>query len=82
MLNYTSFTRESIEIEIDRYITLPGQETAYKIGELKIRELRALTEQELGNCVVDFKGKDYQQQYTCKTALLVLNSFPEKIVIL
>ncbi|XP_052214630.1 uncharacterized protein LOC127833430 isoform X7 [Dreissena polymorpha] len=62
MLNYTSFTRDSIEIEIDRYITWPGQATAYKIGELKIRELRALAEQELGNCVVDFKGPVFDIQ--------------------
>src|SRR5437764_5972582 len=41
-------TDREIENEVDRYITSPGGVPAYKIGELKIRELRSFAEKELG----------------------------------
>jgi uncharacterized protein (DUF885 family) len=41
-------TDREIENEVNRYITNPGGVPAYKIGELKIRELRTYAEKELG----------------------------------
>lgn len=40
---------QDIAVEVDRYIVWPGQALAYKIGQLKIRQLRSLAEQRLGD---------------------------------
>ncbi len=48
MAENSALSLNNITTEVDRYITWPGQALAYKTGELKIRELRAFAEKELG----------------------------------
>ena len=45
----TALSFHEINTEVDRYISWPGQALAYKVGELKISELRQKTENALGD---------------------------------
>jgi uncharacterized protein (DUF885 family) len=47
MADNTALTLHNITAEVDRYISWPGQATAYKMGELKIRALRRKAEERL-----------------------------------
>lgn len=50
---------ESIIAEVERYMAIPGQALSYKIGQLKIRELRTKAEKELG---AKFSIKEFHNQ--------------------
>ena len=49
MAENSALTMHNITTEIDRYISWPGQALGYKMGELKIRELRAYSKEKLGD---------------------------------
>jgi uncharacterized protein (DUF885 family) len=44
----TALSLHEVRTETDRYISWPGQALGYKMGEIKIRELRRMAEQEMG----------------------------------
>lgn len=58
-LDHEAESEASITSEIERYMAMPAQALSYKIGQLKIRELRAKAEQELGT---NFDISDFHNQ--------------------
>lgn len=48
MLSNTALSEHEVNTETDRYIAWPGQAISYKMGEIKIRELRKKAEESLG----------------------------------
>ncbi|WP_372391085.1 DUF885 family protein [Xanthomonas sp. NCPPB 3582] len=48
MQDNSAMSRTDIEAEVDRYLAIPGQALAYKVGEMKIAQLRDQAQRELG----------------------------------
>ncbi|MEX0322877.1 MAG: DUF885 family protein [Puniceicoccaceae bacterium] len=56
MLDNTAMAEKAVIAEIERYIVMPGQATSYKVGMIKMLELRDKAKAALGN---DFKLSDF-----------------------
>jgi uncharacterized protein (DUF885 family) len=82
MSENTALSLHEINTETDRYISWPGQALSYKIGELKIRELRKKAEKQLGS---EFNIRDFHEvvleQGTVTLAILEqrINTYIQKI---
>jgi len=49
MMNNEAISEQGATAEIERYMVIPGQALSYKIGALKIKELRERYEKQLGS---------------------------------
>jgi uncharacterized protein (DUF885 family) len=49
LAGHTALSHHEVETEVDRYISWPGQALSYKLGEIRIVELRRRAEKELGS---------------------------------
>ena len=81
MASNTALSLHEVNTETDRYISWPGQALSYKIGELKIREMRIKAKEALGS---DFDIREFHEvvleQGTVTLAILEdrINAYIEK----
>jgi uncharacterized protein (DUF885 family) len=75
MMNNSGMTRTEVVAEVDRYIAIPSQALGYKIGALKIQELRKRAEAKLGK---RFDIKAFHEQ-VLNTGGLPLTMLEQKI---
>lgn len=75
MLENSGMTRTEVVAEVERYIAIPSQALAYKVGALKIQELRGKAEKALGN---KFDIKAFHEQ-VLGTGALPLPILEQKI---
>jgi len=66
---------EDATAEIERYMVWPGQALCYKIGELKIKEMREKYSKQLGN---KFKLSDFHDEFL-KDGCMPLNILEKKM---
>lgn len=75
MLDNEPTSEQEATAEIERYMAIPGQALSYKIGEMKIRELRSKYSQQLGN---KFNIKDFHDELL-KDGCVPLSVLEEKM---
>jgi uncharacterized protein (DUF885 family) len=75
MLDHSGLGRTDVTAEVERYIAIPGQATAYKIGSLTIQRLRDKAKAELGD---KFDIREFHTQ-VLMTGALPLQVLEQKI---
>lgn len=75
MMNNEAISEAGAVAEIERYMAIPGQALSYKIGALKIRELRSKYEKQLGK---KFKIADFHEEIL-KDGVMPLDVLEQKM---